>query len=151
DSTQSMLNPFQKGNGTKDMVSRQSLFLLPLLVLYIIVTLIKPPSNVPIADEARYLNFSQNLTHGYYSPTNSADIDLWFGPGLPIVLIPLVAIGAPLTLIRLTGPLFLFLAVVMFYRLMGLYVRPLFALGCAYIFGLYLPFLVLLRILYSEP
>ena len=34
--------------------------------------------------------------------------DLWFGPGLPLALTPLAALDAPIEVFRLSGPVFLF-------------------------------------------
>lgn len=133
------------------MLSRPVLILCPLLFLYLAIVLLTPPSATPFRDEAEYLDFAKNLTQGYYSPTTASDVDLWFGPGLPIVLAPLVALGASLTVLRLVGPLLLFFMVVMFYRLLRLYTRPRVALGCAYALGLYFPFFIVLRTVHSEP
>lgn len=106
-------------------------------------------NNAPVRDEIRYLSFARNLTNGYYTDTQQPD--LWFGPGLPILMAPLVALNLPLVVIRLTSVLFLMLMAVMFSRLMQLYVTPTRAWMAACILGLYFPFATLLPWLHTEP
>lgn len=132
-----------------------------LLLLAILVTdavaFPKHPS-----DESGYLTLAHNLTHGQYTglgwrpanPIPSPDPenpDLWFGPGLPVAIAPLVAIGAPLQVIRLSGPLFLFAAALLFFRLLRLHLPRRLALLGALTLGLYYPFYNLLATLHSEP
>jgi 4-amino-4-deoxy-L-arabinose transferase-like glycosyltransferase len=78
----------------------------------------------------------QNLLKGYYSPP-PPDIDLWHAPGYPILITPFVAAGAPLLLIRLLNAVFLYLSVVLFYRLMSKLVSPKLALYAAIVLGCY--------------
>ena len=65
---------------------------LPLLVLYLILicTFAKDSFH---GDEADYVRFAKNLSHGYYSPPDM--VDLWFGPGYPLVLLPFVLLDLP--------------------------------------------------------
>jgi 4-amino-4-deoxy-L-arabinose transferase-like glycosyltransferase len=76
--------------------------------------------------------------------------DLWFGPGMPAVLAPLVAVNAPTWVLRLSGPLFLFGAVLLLYVLARNRWGARVALFSAYGVGLYVPFLTLLPNLHSE-
>jgi hypothetical protein len=133
--------------------------LLPLLVLFVALTIWFPKHP---SDEHGYVTLAQNLTHAQYtglgwrpaSPFASPDAgnpDLWFGPGLPLVLAPLVAVGAPLQVLRLVGPFVLFAALLMFFRLLRLYVPERPALLGALALGLYFPFYSLLPNLHSEP
>ena len=59
----------------------------PFLCFYIIYILIFPPDFGGNTDEMRYLQFAQNLIHGFYSPP-VPDIDLTNGPGYPLLLSP---------------------------------------------------------------
>lgn len=140
-------------------LSRSEVALLPLLLLFVALSLWFPEHP---SDERSYLELAHDLTHGAYTglgwrpanPFPSPDPDkpdLWFGPGLPLAITPLVAVGLPVEIVRLTGPVFLFLAVLVFFRLLRLCVaRPLALLG-GYALGLYFPFYVLLSNLHSEP
>jgi 4-amino-4-deoxy-L-arabinose transferase-like glycosyltransferase len=100
------------------------------------------------SDETSYLRFAHHLADGYY--THKSDPDLWFGPGLPLILAPLVLVGAPLEAMRLLGPFMFTLTVLLFYELLRLHVSPRAALAGAAGLGLYLPFYVLLPSLHSE-
>jgi Dolichyl-phosphate-mannose-protein mannosyltransferase len=138
------------GRGVRARALRRPVVaLLPLLVLFVAVTLVATEAGVRPADEGSYIGIAENLTQGRYSDPNHPS--LWFGPGLPSVLTPLVAVDAPKTVLRLTGPLFLFLAAVFFYGLLRRYVSSRIALFGAYAFGLYFPFYTLLPTVHSEP
>lgn len=130
--------------------------LLPLLVLYFAALWIFPQH---ADDEAGYITLAERLTQWSYV-TGDADAlldadpsypDLWFGPGLPAVLAPLVALDLPVSVLRLTGPLFLFAAVVLFHALARERWGARTALIAAYGLGLYPPFWALLPNLHSEP
>src|SRR5712675_503220 len=86
-------------------------------------------------DEGVYLGLARNITHGFYrngssdGPLNMCfpgwqTPDLWYGPGFPSLLAPLVALGLPVSVIRLVGPVLLIVAVFLFYQLLLLTVRP---------------------------
>jgi 4-amino-4-deoxy-L-arabinose transferase-like glycosyltransferase len=100
------------------------------------------------SDEGSYVQFAQNLADGFY--TDRSNPDLWFGPGLPLLLAPLALIGAPLEAMRLLGPLLLLLAVLLFYEVLRLHVSAGIALVGAGALGFYFPFYVLLPSLHSE-
>ena len=94
-------------------------------------------SPVHSADEARYLMFAQNLSEGYYSPT--ASINIWNGPGYPIVLVTLVSWGKK-TMILL-NPLFMIAGIYLFFRtLLQLDYSKFMAILFSTILGLY-PFM----------
>ena len=115
------------------------------------------------SDERNYVELAHNLLDGHFAglgwrpatpygtTADPANPDLWFGPGLPAALTPLVALDLPIEVLRLTGALFLFGAVLVFYRLLRLYVGVGTSLLGAYALGLYFPFFVLLSTIHSEP
>ena len=115
------------------------------------------------SDERNYVELAQNLLDGHYAGLGwrpatpygtSADPmnpDLWFGPGLPAALAPLVAIDLPIEALRLMGAIFLFAALLVFHKLLRLHAGEGLALAGAYALGLYLPFLILLPTIHSEP
>jgi hypothetical protein len=57
-----------------------------------------------IADECRYISFAENLLNGFYSPP-SPNINLWSGPGFPIILMPLVSLHADRSILILLNVL----------------------------------------------
>ena len=138
------------------MRARELGLLLPLLAIYVAAALAFPSHP---DDEASYLTLANRLQHETYVTGNNAALldadptspDLWFGPGLPAVIVPLVALDAPITLVRVVGPLFLFGAMVLFYVLVRDRAGPRAALVAAYGLGLYPPFWALLPNLHSEP
>ena len=137
------------------MTRRELALLLPLLALYVAAWAVFPARP---DDEASYVILAERLTEGFYVTGNAEAIldadpaspDLWFGPGLPAVLAPLVAVDAPLAVLRLTSVVLLFGAVLLFYVLARERWGPRVGLGAAYALGLYVPFLGLLSNLHSE-
>lgn len=121
--------------------------LCPLLVLYVAVTLGRWPSRWE-ADEGRYLLFAQNLSHGGYALAN--DDFLVNGPGYPLVLAAWNATGLPTAWARFGNVGFLFLATVFFAHFMALYVPRRWALGLAWMLGLYVPLWNSLGMLMTE-
>ena len=138
------------------LVANPALALAPLLVFLVVVSVVFPDRQ---DDEAGYLELARNLMHGHYAtgrPNALLDADpsypdLWFGPGLPLALVGPVAAGLSLTVMRLVGPLFLFAALVVFFKLMRRTVAPGAALVVTWLLGLYLPFYTVLPNLHSEP
>jgi 4-amino-4-deoxy-L-arabinose transferase-like glycosyltransferase len=134
---------------------RELVRLLPLLAIYLAAFLLFPAH---ADDEASYITLAERLTNGRYVTgdddalldADPSSPDLWFGPGLPAVLAPLVAIDAPTAALRLTGPVLLFGAVVLFYLLARDWWGGRIAVLSAYALGLYLPFWALLSNLHSE-
>ncbi len=126
--------------------------LLPILGAYTLVSVLKPhPAGT---DEATYLGYARNLTHGLYARPHTLNPSafLWHGPGLPAFLAPLVALHAPLGLMRvLAGPVLLFAALCVFDALARLYVSERAALLATYGLALYLPFLTVTGDIYAEP
>ena len=131
--------------------------LLPFLALFLAIPLLAPDNASLYDDEAGYLGLARHLVHGSYL-TGRDDLvgggpeypNLWFGPGLPLVLAPFVAAHVPVEAIRLLGPLFLFGALLVFFRLLRLYVPPGRALAGAVAFGLYAPFWTVIAFLHSD-
>jgi 4-amino-4-deoxy-L-arabinose transferase-like glycosyltransferase len=134
---------------------RELAVLVPLLVLYVFALFLVPAHP---DDEASYVTLAERLTHGTYVSgdqgalldPNPMSPDLWFGPGLPAVLAPFVALDVPTDVLRLVGPLFLFGALLLFYVLARDRWGRRVALIATYGVGLYVPFLTLLPNLHSE-
>lgn len=131
-----------------------ALALLPLLGLYVVVCALSQPGATPINDEAALLAGAERLLDGHYAIRGTSDDVrwLWHGPGVPLVLAPLVATGVPLELTRMVaGPLALFAAVLVAHRALLRHARPRAALGGALALGLFLPALQPLRTVHKEP
>ncbi len=137
------------------MTRRELALLLPLLALFLAAWAVFPERP---DDEASYVVLAERLVDGFYVTGDDDAIlnadpgspDLWFGPGLPALLAPLVAVDAPLSVLRLTSVFVLFGAVLLMYVLARERWGPRIGLGAAYALGLYVPFLGLLSNLHSE-
>lgn len=105
---------------------------LPFLFLYV-VTVLALFTDELTGDETRYIQFADNLLEGFYSPPPPA-INLWSGPGLPLVIAPLRALGLPLVSIGLLNALMQYLSVVFLFRTLRFYVPlvPAFLMGLAW-------------------
>ncbi|MEM3000923.1 MAG: hypothetical protein QXP41_01850 [Candidatus Nitrosocaldus sp.] len=85
--------------------------------------------------------FAKNLTEGYYSPSDPYQINLWNGPGYPIVLVPFVLLKLPLLTVKLLNPFFLFLAIIYFNNTLRFYMKDGQALFFSYLLAIYPPFM----------
>ncbi len=105
------------------------------------------------SDEPNYLYFAHNLIHGRYAVASeqSDGSYLWHGPGLPLLLAPLVAADAGVHLMRLIGPACLLAAGILFSLLLRRWVSAWLALAGGIALALFPPFLRMLPKLYSEP
>jgi hypothetical protein len=129
---------------------RPAVLLLPILPLYASIPLLFDPGRNP-GDEPVYLYYAHNLLHGHYAePPGWAWIT--HGPGLPVILTPFVAVHAPILLTRiLVGPVVLFCAVLVFFKIADMLLHRTGALVCASLFAAYWPFLPLLKYVGNEP
>jgi hypothetical protein len=121
--------------------------------LYVGAALLIQHGSRPADDEASLLGFAHAVLHGHYAAagTSSPVAYLWHGPALPMMLAPMVWLGLPLWAMRLlTGPLLLWLAVVLFERVLALRLDRRRALAGAYGLGLFVPFGYLLRSIAKE-
>ncbi|MFI5136198.1 MAG: glycosyltransferase family 39 protein [Sphingobacteriales bacterium] len=100
-------------------------------------------------DEIRYVDFAHNLIHGFYSPF-PAHINLWNGPGYPLILAPLLALHIPVLYITLLNALYLYLAIVFLYKTLTLVAGNKIALVFSLLLALYPNAQSVLPILYTE-
>lgn len=126
--------------------------LLPLLAVFVAVSLLTDTSRLN-GDEAPILAAAHRLLHGYYAVQGTMDSTqyLWHGPGLPALLAPLAALGIPLAELRLTSPLLMFAAALLFYRFLRLRLSQRGALIGAYALGFYAPGYYVLGTVAKEP
>jgi 4-amino-4-deoxy-L-arabinose transferase-like glycosyltransferase len=90
------------------------LIFLPFLVLFVVLILIYH-TNGNYGDEFQYRLYSNNLIHGFYSPS-PPNIDLNVGPGYSIILIPFVALRLPLISISLLNAIFYYLSIIILFK-----------------------------------
>ncbi|CAM3632135.1 glycosyltransferase family 39 protein [Mucilaginibacter galii] len=101
------------------------------------------------ADEIRYVELAKNLIHGYYSPFPE-NINLWNGPGYPILLMPFAALHVPLVYAALINALFHYLSLVFLHQSLSLVANKKTALVGSLLLGIYPNALSVLPLLYTE-
>ena len=131
------------------MNRRFFIYLLPLLVLYCIAFAFLANWTLDYGDEARYAMYAENLTHGFYAPTDT--LFLWNGPGYPLLLTPFAYFHIPWIYAKMLNPVFLFIAVCLFYAVIRGFASEKASLVLAYLFGFYPPFFAEMRYLLTEP
>ena len=140
---------------------RPLLALGSLLGIYVAAMLVLPTAEGWAGDEPAYLELARNITQGHYrdgSPDGPLNMcfpgwqtpDLWYGPGYPAFLAPFAAMGLPVSVIRLVGPMLLVASVLLFYRLLLETVSRRAAFLGALGLGLFVPFYRYLPHLHSE-
>jgi len=90
------------------------LFFLPFL-LFLLLFVFLFHTDALEGDEGRYLMFADNLLHGFYSPP-APDINLWNGPGYPIILMPFVGLRLPLIFLTLLNAVFYYLSIIFLFK-----------------------------------
>ena len=102
----------------KEKINRvvQNPFLLfsPFLLLYATFILFHFKS-ILVGDEIRYLFLAKNLTHGYYWHPGDR-IGLGNGPGYPILLMPFLALNAPLICMKLINAVLQYVSVIFLFK-----------------------------------
>ena len=126
---------------------------LPLLGALLLASVLLHPGRAPTGDEGPILAAAHRILQGRYAVIGTMDGTrfLWHGPGLPALLAPLVALGIPLSGLRLLSPLLMFAAALMLYRLLRLRLSRRTALIGAYALGLYGPAYYVLGTVDKDP
>ncbi len=120
---------------------------LPLLVLFTIVIILLAKTELR-PDEIRYLNYANNLTHGYF--TNPENPFLESGPGYPLLLTVFVALKSPIIIIKVFNGLWVFIGLLFFYKLLLTITSKKIATIMTYVLGLYYPFFIWMSLIYTE-
>lgn len=120
----------------------------PLLFLYAYFIKINKWPHL-YGDEIRYVEFAHHLIHGFYSP-NAPHINLWNGPGYPVILLPFIALKVPVIYITQLNALYLYLAVVFLYKALNLLSNHKTAVLFSLLLAVYPNELSVLPILYTE-
>lgn len=121
---------------------------LPFLAIYLLIAGITHQNEMQ-GDEGRYYMFAQNLAAGFYSP--KAALNLWNGPGYPLILVPFVWMHSPLIIPVLFNAFFQYVSLVFLFKSLQLLVGRsyawIFSLGWAFYYVAYKE----LGWLYTEP
>jgi len=134
---------------TVNIIKKDIFKLTILLFLYIILILIFSNRNHLFNDEIHYWQFAENLTNGFYSPSDP--INLWCGPGYPLVLLPFSFLNIPHIFAKLLNAFFYFFSIVFFYKsLLLLSINKKKSLIFSYLLGLYIPLFYYLFLNYTE-
>lgn len=121
---------------------------LSVLVLYALVTVLADRPDM-VWDEGRYRWYAGNLAKGFYNTPEKPDIVN--GPGYPLVLAPLIALGSPLIVQRGLNALFMALAAWFSFRSVLPYTGRKGALGIALVTALHPSVLRVAPRLMTEP
>lgn len=122
--------------------------LLPLLMLYIIIAIFFP-KDANFSDQGRYLGFADCILHGYYS-LPFPDINLWNGPGYPIILAIFLFLKFSYAALRILNAFLLYFSLVLSYKTINIYCGKKQALLFTLLLGAYFPIYDLLRIILTE-
>ena len=115
--------------------SNPLLIFFPFFIIFVLIIL-RFNSDVLAGDEGRYYEFSKNIILGFYSPP-APDINLWSGPGYPLVLVPFVWLNAPLVVIKLANAVFQYFSIIFLFHAITRYVSRGYALLFSFSWALY--------------
>jgi 4-amino-4-deoxy-L-arabinose transferase-like glycosyltransferase len=132
----------------KKAIRNPYLIFLPFLFFYAYIIFINKWPKL-YGDEVRYADFAWNLLHGYYSPP-PPHINLWNGPGYPLLLVPFMALKIHALYITMLNAVFQYLAVVFLYKALRLITNNKIALIFSLLLAVYPNVLAILPILYTE-
>ncbi len=121
----------------------------PFLLLFVVIVLFLHTSTLK-GDESGYLYFAQNLLHGFYS-TPAPRINLWWGPGYPLLLVPFQALHLPVISISLMNAVFQYLSLVFLFKAMLYFVEFRKALIFSLFWGLCFSSYLYLALILTEP
>ena len=131
----------------KKLFHRRYFLFFVFFTLYLILAIVLSNEKFT-GDEGRYVKFALNLTNGYYSPPEK--INLWSGPGYPIILMPFLEFKLDLLYAKILNSIFLLGALIYFYKSIILYTNGKTALISTGLLGLYYPFYIYLPSLLTE-
>ncbi|KJD32065.1 hypothetical protein PK35_11535 [Tamlana nanhaiensis] len=115
----------------------KSIFLFfPLLILYILIAFLVIDNGLG-GDQARYLQYAENLINGTYAIDGA--LFLWNGPGYPLLLAPFVFLNASIVFLKSLNIIFIFSGVYFFHKTCLEFFNKKQAIICSYILGLYYP------------
>lgn len=108
----------------------------PFFIFYLVLIFVFREKNMS-GDTGRYLIYAENLIQGFYAFEGTKY--LWNGPGYPLLLAPLLALGAPLFLMACLNAVFHYLSVVFLYKTIYRHADTSIALFFSFFWALYYP------------
>lgn len=131
-------------------MKRAAIYFLPFLFLYgYLVYANAGTGDGYRKDEVTYVTYAKNLSNGHFVPEGSEF--LWVGPGYPLVLAPLLAVGLPHTAVKMLNAVLLYLAVLLVFQSLTIYVSRKKSAWIATTFALYWPSFDELGFMMTEP
>ena len=121
---------------------------IPFLLFYFLLVL-QHPTHGNFGDEERYLTFAQNLINGFYSPP-APEINLWNGPGYPIVLIPFIFFHLPLISITLFNAILYYFSIILLFKTMQQFFSFKITLLLSFFWAIYFNSYGEMKIIYCE-
>ena len=110
---------------------------LPFLLIYVATVLIFK-KNIYVGDETRYLMFAHNILNGFYSPP-PPDINLWNGPGYPLLLSIFIKIHWSDMMLVLINAVWVYLSLILTYKTLKYFLTCKKAFLWTAALGLYYP------------
>jgi len=132
----------------KRLIRNPYFIFLPFLLFYAYLIVVNKWPTL-YGDEIRYADFAWNLLHGYYSPP-PPHINLWSGPGYPLIIVPFMALRIPSLYITLVNAVYQYLTVVFLFKAIKLVTNHQTALISGLLLAIYPNALSVLPILYTE-
>jgi hypothetical protein len=129
-------------------IARVFIGFVPFFGVYLYIVLLSTNQEMA-GDEGRYIWFAENLLNGYYSPSGN-NLNLWNGPGYPILLMPFLYLGLPKIYITALNAFFLYLSLPLFYLTISKYTSVKNAILASLCLGLWFPGYNLLGMVMTE-
>lgn len=124
-------------NGMKQIKITKNPYLLfaPFGIVFIIAVFFFHKTSCE-GDEGRFITYANNLCHGFFSPP-APNIDLGNGPGYPLVITPIIALGLPLTYVILLNAFFYYFSIIFLYKALELLVSHWVTLLCSFFWAFF--------------
>lgn len=122
--------------------------LSPFLCLYVFLAGLLSTTGFK-GDEGRYIYFANNILNGFYSPPYP-DINLWNGPGYPLIVSLFLLLKLPLISLKILNATLLYFSLVLFYKTAVFYLSPKRAFLFSILLGLYFPVYEMLPLILTE-
>jgi hypothetical protein len=105
--------------------------------------------NVFVDDEGRYVMFANNLLNGFYSPAYP-NINLWNGPGYPVLIAPFLFFKFPFIALKLLNPILLYFSLIISYKTFSIYSSKKSSFFYTILLGLYFPIFEMIPLILTE-
>ena len=123
--------------------------LSPFLFLYLVICILFAKSAF-VGDEVRYVMFANNLLSGFYSHAYP-NINLWNGPGYPLLIGVLLFFKFPFIVLKLLNALLLYFSLIISYMTFSIYSSKKSSYLCTILLGLYFPIFEMIPFILTEP